>query len=89
MTSKSPVEKYSVQITESLNDEIGTPMFSMGIIEGGIEAIKGPAFCVRRGSAQAVMVVYLLSCCSWTDEWPERDESQHRVFKFVLHLLVK
>ena len=71
MTSKSPVEKYSVQITESLDDKIGTPMISVGIVEGGIEATKGPAFCIRRSSVEAVMVVYLLSCCSWTDEWSE------------------
>lgn len=71
MTSKSPVEKHSIQITESLDDKIGTPMISMGIIESGIEAAKGLAFCIRRGSAQAVMVVYLSSCCSWTNEWSE------------------
>ena len=71
MTSKSPIEKYSVQITESLDDKIGTPMTSMGIIEGGIKATKGPAFCIRGSSVQAVMVVYFSSCCSLTDEWPE------------------
>ena len=69
MTSKSPVEKHSIQIAESLDDEIGTPMISMGIIEGGIEAAEGPAFCIRRGSVQAVMVVNLASCRSWTSEW--------------------